>query len=196
MKKILILLAGLIVLIVGVIGVLIFVTPTEFKVEREIEINKPKSEVFSYLTEMKNQEKWGPWLKKDPNAKLTYTGTDTEVGFISKWESDHPDVGNGEQEIKKITDGEQIDVEVRFKAPFEATSQSYFKTADSGADKTNVKWGFTGSMPRPMNLMLLFIDMNAEVGKDFDSGLKSLKEIMEKAKAEESTEKAEESTDL
>lgn len=180
MKKLLAVLAGLILIVVAVIGVLIFVTPTDFAVEKEIEINRPKAEVFSYLTHLKNQEKWGPWFKKDPNMKLTYTGTDGEVGFTSKWESDHGEVGSGEQEIKKITDGEQIDLQVRFTKPWESTSDSYLKTSDSGADKTNVKWGFTGSMPRPMNLMLLFIDMDAEVGKDFESGLSDLKTELEK----------------
>ena len=180
MKNILIGLAAVVLLIVGVLVVLIFVTPTAFELEREIVIEKPKAEVFAYLKQIKNQEKWGPWIKKDPTTKLSYTGNDGETGFVSKWESEHQDVGHGEQEIKKIIEGERIDIEIRFKKPFEATSDSYMTTEDAGTDKTKVKWGFTGSMPRPMNLMMLFIDMNASVGKDFDSGLSSLKEIMEK----------------
>ncbi|MDH3529833.1 MAG: SRPBCC family protein [Acidobacteriota bacterium] len=180
MKKVLVAIVALVALVGIAIGVLVLVTPTEFIVEREIEIEKPRAEVFVYLKEIKNQDAWGPWVKKDPNIKQSYEGNDGEVGFISKWESEHQDVGSGEQEIKKIIEGERIDTEIRFKKPFESTAEAYITTADAGTDKTKVKWGFTGSMPRPMNLMLLFIDMNAEVGKDFDEGLSSLKDIVEK----------------
>jgi len=180
MKKILIGLAGLIVLVIGVIVALVLFTPTEFEVERETVIARSKADVFSYLTKIKKQEDWGPWIKKDPKTKVTYTGNDGDVGFVSKWESDHPEVGSGEQEIKKITEGERIDIEVRFKEPWETSSDSYLKTSEAGEGKTKVQWGFTGSMPRPMNLMLLFIDMNDAVGKDFESGLQNLKEELEK----------------
>jgi len=188
MKKILLALVGLVVLIVGVLVALVFVTPTSFQVEREIEIAKPKAEVFAYLKNLKNQDDWGPWVKKDPNIKQSYEGNDGEVGFIAKWDSDHEDVGAGEQEIKKITEGDRIDTEIRFKKPFESTADAYITTADAGEGKTMVKWGFTGEMPRPWNLMLLFIDMNAEVGKDFDAGLSSLKGIVEKMPSPEKSE--------
>jgi hypothetical protein len=46
--------------------------------------------------------------------------------------------------------------------------------------QTKVKWGFTGTMPRPLNLMMLVMDMELAVGKDFDSGLSNLKSILEK----------------
>ncbi len=180
MKKILLAIVGIILLAVVVLGVVVFVSPTDFQVEKEIVINKPKAEVFDYLKYVKNQEKWGPWQKKDPNMVHRYTGTDGEVGFISAWESDHEQVGSGEQEITKIVDGERIDNQVRFKVPFESASDGYFVTEAEGQERTKVKWGFTGSFPRPLNLMLLFIDMDAEVGKDFDEGLKDLKVILEK----------------
>jgi hypothetical protein len=46
-------------------------------------------------------------------------------------------------------------------------------------NQTKVKWGFTGSMPRPLNMMLLVMDMDQAAGKDFGEGLASLKSIME-----------------
>ena len=150
MKKVLSIIAGLIILAVIGIAVLIFVTPTDFEVEREVVINKPKAEVFSYLKMLKNQNEWGPWTKRDPNVKLSYTGTDGEVGFVSKWDSEHEQLGVGEQEIKKIADGERIDYELRFIKPWESKSDAYMITEEAGDGKTKVRWGFTGSMPRPM----------------------------------------------
>lgn len=178
--KILKILGGLVVLVVIALVALIFLAPADYKVEREVTINKPRAEVFAYAKMLKNQNDWGPWVKKDPNIKLNYKGNDGEPGFVSAWESSMEDVGVGEQEIKKIDDGKRIESELRFKKPFESTSNAYMTMEDAGAGQTNVKWGFTGTMPRPFNLMLLLMDMDKEVGKDFDAGLANLKSIVEK----------------
>jgi hypothetical protein len=45
---------------------------------------------------------------------------------------------------------------------------------------TKVKWGFDGKMNYPMNLMLLFMDFDAMLGKDMEQGLSNLKMIVEK----------------
>lgn len=179
-KKILIALVAIVVLLAAVVAIASFATATDFKVEREVTINKPKAEVFNYLKELKNQNEWGPWIKRDPAIKLDYKGTDGTVGFVSSWKSENPEVGSGEQEITKIVDGERVDSVLRFREPFESKADAYMITESSGEMQTKVKWGFSGSMPRPMNLMLLFVDMDKEIGKDFDEGLNNLKMIMAK----------------
>jgi hypothetical protein len=178
--KIVKVLAGLVLLLIVAIAALVFLTKTEYKVEREITINKPRADVFAYAKMLKNQNEWGPWVKQDPNIKLTYKGNDGEPGFISAWESNMENVGVGEQEIKKLDDGKRIDSELRFKKPFESTSDAYMTMEDAGPNATKVRWGFSGSMPRPMNLLLLVMDMDKEVGKDFEAGLLNLKTILEK----------------
>ncbi len=178
--KIVKILGGLIILLIIAVAALVFMTKTDYKVEREVTINKPRAEVFAYAKLLKNQAEWGPWVKQDPNVKLSYKGNDGEPGFAMSWESKLENIGAGEQEIKKIEDGKRIDNEIRFKKPFESTSQAYMTFEDAGQDQTKVRWGFTGSMPRPMNLLLLVMDMDKEVGKDFDAGLGNLKTILEK----------------
>ena len=145
MKKTLVAVLGLVILAVVALVVLAFGSPTEFKVERDIVINRPKDQVFAYLRMLKNQNVWGPWANKDPDIKYTYTGTDGEVGFISGWQSESEEMGVGEQEIKKIVEGERIDTELRFMEPWESTSAGYFVTEAEGDHRTRVKWGFTGS---------------------------------------------------
>lgn len=157
---------------------LVGLAPKEFAVEREIVIDRSKADTFAYLKFLKNQEVWGPWAKRDPNMKHEYQGTDGEVGFVSGWVSESE--GTGEQEIKKIVDGERIDVELRFKDPFESTSSAWLTTEAVGADQTKVKWGMKGNMPMPFNAMMVFIDMESAVAKDFDEGLASLKTELEK----------------
>ena len=65
------------------------------------------------------------WLRRDPNAKITYQGTDGEKGAVMAWASDNQDVGRGEQEIIALKDGERMEVEIRFSEPFESTDSAY-----------------------------------------------------------------------
>jgi len=45
--------------------------------------------------------------------------------------------------------------------------------------QTRVKWGFKGEMKYPMNLMMLFMDMETMLAPDLEKGLSSLKAILE-----------------
>lgn len=152
----------------------------DYAVEKEIVINSPKAEVFEYIRFLKNQDKYSKWATIDPNMKKTYHGKDGTVGFVSHWESDHKEVGWGEQEIKKITDGERIDFELRFIKPFEATEPAFMSTETVSENQTKVKWGFRGHMNYPMNLMMLFMDFEQMIGEDLQTGLARLKNELEK----------------
>jgi hypothetical protein len=152
----------------------------EYAVERSVVINKPKSEVFNYVKPLKNQDNFSVWNMKDPNMKKEYKGTDGAVGFVASWDSEKDDVGKGEQEIKKIAEGERIDYELRFIKPFQSTDNAFLSTEAVSENQTKVTWGIFGKMPYPMNLMVLFCDMDKMLGKDIEAGLNNLKVIMEK----------------
>ncbi len=155
-------------------------TKKEYTVLRETAINRSKADVFSYIKLLKNQENYSKWAQMDTKMKKTYQGTDGTVGFISGWESANKDVGKGEQEIKKIIDGDRIDYELRFIEPFQATEQAYMAVESISDEQTKVKWGFNGHMAYPMNLMMLFMNFEEMIGKDFEIGLNGLKQILEK----------------
>lgn len=175
-KKILI----AVVIIIAIPLIVALFTKKEYAVEREVIINKPKQEVFDYIKFVKNQDNYSVWAKMDPAMKKEYTGTDGTVGFISAWDSQIKDVGKGEQEIIKISDGERLDFELRFKVPFEATDNAYMTTETIAENQTKVKWGFEGKMNYPMNFMLLFMDMEKMLGTDLEIGLTNLKQVLEK----------------
>ena len=169
----------LLIVLVLVFIVLMLIAPKEYKVERSTIINKTNAEVFNYLKFLKNQDSWAPWANIDPDMEKTYTSTDGEVGFISAWKSNHKKVGHGEQEITKIVDGQRIDTELRFLKPFKSTSNGYLLLDDVDGG-TKVTWGFEGEMKPPMNIMMLFMNMEKSAGSDFETGLQNLKEILEK----------------
>lgn len=175
MKKVLYAILGL----VAIFLLAALVMPKDYAVEKEIVIHKPKSEVFAYLKSLKNQDNWSVWMKLDPKIKKEYTGVDGTVGFVSKWEGNE-DVGQGEQEIKKIIEGDRIDTQLRFIKPFKSTSDAYMITETVDSTQTKVKWGFDGSMPFPMNAFMPFMGIEKAIGNDFTTGLQNLKGILEK----------------
>jgi len=168
LKKIII--ALLIVIAIPLI-VALFV-PKDFQSEREIVINKPKQEVFDYLRLIKNQKNFGVWYRMDTAMKMEYEGTDGTVGFTYTW--DGPKMGKGKQVLTNIVEGERIDFDLFFMESSDA-AKGYFTVAEKSPSETLVKWGISGRTPYPWNLMSLFFDM----GKDFEQGLKNLKEILE-----------------
>ena len=147
LKKILLAVLGLAILLIAFVAIAAFVTKSDYSVERQVTINRPKAEVFPYIKLLKNQNEWGPWAKKDPAIKQEYRGTDGTVGFVSSWDG-NDEVGAGEQEIRKIVEGERVDTQLRFKRPFETSSDAYMITEDAGEGQTRVRWGFSGSMPK------------------------------------------------
>lgn len=151
----------------------------EYSVEREITIDQSKAEVFDYIKYLKNQDNYSKWAKMDPQMEKSYRGTDGTVGFVSAWSSQKDDIGQGEQEILKIMDGERIDYELRFLKPFKSISPAYMTTHSESDNKTRVVWGFNGKMDYPMNLMLLFMDFEKMIGDDLELGLKNLKTKLE-----------------
>jgi hypothetical protein len=178
MKIIKVLLLAVLAIIVIALIAALFVKK-EYSVEREVVINKPKKEVFDYIKYVKNQDHFSKWNQMDPNMKKSYQGTDGTVGFIYAWDSDK-EAGKGEQEIKNITEGERVDFELRFEKPMESTAPAYLITEQMTENQTRVKWGFKGTMPYPMNLMLVVMNFDEMIGNDLQTGLNNLKNVLEK----------------
>ena len=120
----------------------------------------------------------------DPAMQKEFTGNDGTEGFIYAWNGNNK-AGAGEQEIKRITEGKRIDMEVRFKRPFKGMAITRMETGSilipgNVHDCTKVKWAFGNHLKYPMNVMLLFINMDKILGKDIETSLTNLKGILEK----------------
>jgi hypothetical protein len=172
----------LLYILIALIVIFIFLTliaPKKYHVYRNIEIQKPLSEIFQYLKYIKNQNDWSPWKKKDPDMVQEFIGIDGEVGFLSKWEG-NKEVGSGEQEIKRIVKDVIIESELRFFKPWKSQSDAYIRVEYLGDERTKVTWGFSGKNKFPFSIFMLFFNMDKAVGKDFENGLSTLKHILEK----------------
>jgi uncharacterized protein YndB with AHSA1/START domain len=172
---IIIVLAGIIILLL-IIGIFV---KKDYSVGKEVIINRPKAVIFDYLRLLKNQNKFSVWASMDPNMRSEFRGTDGTEGFVSYWNSENKNVGKGEQEILKIVAGERIDYEIRFIKPFKSISWANMTTKFVNDNQTRVHWEFNGKMKYPVNLMLLFMNMEKMVGNDLEKGLQNLKTILE-----------------
>ncbi|MBK9590389.1 MAG: SRPBCC family protein [Crocinitomicaceae bacterium] len=118
-----------ILIIVGSLIALILIVallmPKEYTISSSINIKRSQADVFNYVVNLRNQQYFSKWVMADPNAELTYKGTDGTVGFIAGWNSKDKNVGVGEQEITSIIPGERYDVELRFVKPFKATNHAF-----------------------------------------------------------------------
>ena len=152
--------------------------PNEYIITQRIIINRPQADVFNYVKIIDNQKKYSIWVMEDPNSKMTTTGTDGTVGFISTWNSENKNVGKGEQEITKIIEGARSEVDLRFERPFKSESKASTTCKAIDANKTEVINEFYGHSSYPMNLMTVF--MKSMLGDAMQKNLTNLKGQLEK----------------
>ncbi|RUT79522.1 SRPBCC family protein [Ancylomarina longa] len=174
MKILLFILGGIILLV----AILHLIAPKNYQIDRKIVISENIDTVFKSLCSLKEQQIWSPWAVRDPKMKVEYNGIDGEIGSITKWVG-NKEVGEGEQEIKKIEPNDYIETELRFLKPFKSTSVGFFKLKKIN-EGTEVTWGFKGENKFPMTIMMVFMDMDKAIGKDFEEGLSKFKTYIEK----------------
>ncbi len=171
--SILLAIGGLIALI---LIVALFVTK-RYEVSREITIDVPAQTAFDYLKLLRNQDNFNTWVMVDPGMKRDFKGTDGTVGFIYGWDG-NKQAGEGELELKALTEGKSIDTEIRFVRPFKGLAFSNTRLETISPNKTKVYWNNAGTMNYPINIMVLMIQKM--LGKDMDKSLTTLKGILEK----------------
>jgi hypothetical protein len=149
----------------------------DYVTHREIIISAPLAKAFDYLKHIRNQDHFNKWIMIDPGMQKNFKGTDGTVEFIYAWNG-NKEAGEGEQEIKAITEGKNIELEIRFVRPFAGIAHGTFKTEAIAIDKTKVIWNTSSTMKYPLNIMLPMITGMLE--KDMATSLTTLKSILEK----------------
>lgn len=153
--------------------------PKEMKVERSISINKPSSLVTSKLADYRFfHDDWSPFTALDPNMKTSYKGNPGEIGHSYRWEG-NKEAGSGEMEIKAFN-GDSLLQRVTFDGM--GDSKSYFIAKDK-SPATEVSWGIMFEIGFLFRPMALFMNMEKQVGAEFEKGLATLKTKLESMKA-------------
>ena len=167
----------IVLLIVGILG-FAATKPDTFRVQRSTSIKAPPNKIFALVNNFHLWEGWSPWEKMDLAMKKTYGGPESGKGATYEWNGNDK-VGQGKMEIANTTEPKEINLQLDFLKPFECHKKVDF-TFENKGESTDVTWAMYGPNPYFSKLMQVFMSMDSMVGKDFETGLKNLKEIAEK----------------
>ncbi|MGH8528672.1 MAG: SRPBCC family protein [Nevskiales bacterium] len=168
-----------IVIVVLIAAVLIYAAtkPDSFRVERSASIKAPPEKIFPHVNDLHAHTAWSPWEKKDPAMKRRHSGAPSGKGAVYEWDG-NKEIGQGRMEITESTPPTKAVFAMHFIKPFEAHNTAEF-ILESQGDSTKVTWAIYGPQPYMSKVFSLFFSMDKMIGKEFESGLASLKALTE-----------------
>ena len=188
-KKILLGVAGVVVLlVVGVLGAAAM-QPDTTHVERSVTVAAPPADVFPFANNFDLWVGWSPWQHIDPNQVVTYSPSHEGKGAWYEW-TGNKDVGHGRMTIVESSPPGKVVEELHFMEPFESTATATLTFVPEG-DNTRVTWAFDEKQDLMGKTACLFMNMDQMLGDDFQRGLDQLKPQAEAvAQARMANEKA------
>ncbi len=168
--KILKIVVGVVVLLLGVLLLIALLMDSEWRVERSAEVDAPPNKVMAFISMLPNWPEWTVWNTENyPEMKMSYAGPNWGVGAQQSWD-----------------DGSMVGVlEVTAYDP--AAYMEYVVDMDNGGFVMQCRietrpvlshseviwscWGDTGASPIDKLMMVVFEPL---IGKDFQGGLDKL----------------------
>lgn len=173
LKWILLAVAAVLVLFFGV-GLLL---PSQFKVQRSIEIVAPADRVYPLIAAPVQWQRWSVWNQRDPAMKMDYGGPPSGQGARWSWQSQSE--GNGAMEFAEAEPNRRIAYRLSF-PDFGMQSTGALSIEPTGGG-VRVTWTNEGDMgASPVNRWFGLM-MDRMVGPDFEAGLSNLKKLAEGA---------------
>jgi hypothetical protein len=164
-------LVALILIVAAAVG-------TGWSYERSIVIQSPPDKVWNNVNTLGAINRWNPWVARDPQILLKYSGVDGTPGASFSWDSELKNVGAGSQTIINVVPQNLLASRITFFRPFKGTGDAYIKVKEEGGS-TTATWGIVSSTPYPMNIIKIFGVIEKNMNKDFGEGLNKLKELCE-----------------
>ena len=156
--------------------------PRYVHVERDIEIDRPASTVFTLLNSYRTFASWSPWAERDPEAIYEFSGPESGVGARMSWSGDPRLVGTGWQEITESRPWSLIRTRLDFDQ--QGVAESYFQL-DEIPSGVRVTWGFDTDLSGEQGFLGGFLAryfgllFDKWIGTDYEQGLASLKAFAE-----------------
>jgi hypothetical protein len=150
--------------------------PQEVFVSRSAEINASPQITFNFVNNLKKWELWSPWHLTDTAMKISYQKQFLGEGASYSWQSEKH--GNGKLSIKESLANEKILTEMDFSENGTASGEFLFEKVSGGTVK--VTWSMRTDMGESPFAKFSGIFMEYFVGKSFETGLQSLKEVAER----------------
>jgi uncharacterized protein YndB with AHSA1/START domain len=170
MLKIIIILVG--IALVALLGYAA-TKPDRFRVARSTVIKAPPERIYALIDDFHAWGAWSPYEALDPAMTRTYGGPARGLGATYAW-SGNGKAGAGRMEIVEAAAPSKLVIDLDFTKPFEAHNKAIFTLVPEG-DATRVTWAMEGPSPFLFKVMDVVLNMDRMAGKDFETGLASLK---------------------
>lgn len=178
MRKILTIVAAVVLATIAAILIYAATRPDSFRVERTATMNAPAEKIFPYIDGLKRWTEWSPYEGRDPAMKRTYSGAESGKGAAYEWDG-NDNVGKGRMEIVDSTPPHRVVIKLDFLKPFEGHNMAELIVEPKGG-QTIVTWAMYGPSTFMTKLIGTFMDMDDMIGRDFAAGLAKLKTVVEK----------------
>ncbi|MBB5019672.1 uncharacterized protein YndB with AHSA1/START domain [Chitinivorax tropicus] len=171
LKKMLLILIGLIVLIL--LGGLLI--PSQYHVKRSVEIHASAERIFPLVNAPKEWKRWTIWNQRDPAMSIRYTGPEQGAGASWSWVSRTE--GNGQMTFTASEPPKKLTYSLSF--PDFGSSSTGTLTLTPNGDTTTVTWTNDGDIGNNPLMRYFALAMDKLVGPDFEQGLQNLKKLSE-----------------
>ncbi|MFT3845105.1 MAG: SRPBCC family protein [Lacibacter sp.] len=152
------------------------ILPGKYFIEKTIVINRPAAEVYNKVADLNHYKEWNPWQKTDPGAMASISGEAGHVGHKYHWNGKK--VGEGHLTVRSVAPGKAINFDLEFIKPWKSKAVDAWDFTET-SDGAKTVWRNTGELPFPVaRLMGPFLQK--QLNKQFEEGLKNLKELCEK----------------
>jgi hypothetical protein len=179
MLEILAIVAIILAIAIAIILILASTKPDSFAVRRTAMVQAPAEKIFPLINNFHQWAQWSPWENRDPAMKRTFSGAESGRGAVYAWEG-NKNVGSGRMEILGASSPSKITIKLDFFKPFEAHNTAEFSfVPERDASATNIIWVMQGPSSFMSKVMQVFINFDSMIGRDFEAGLASLKEVTE-----------------
>ncbi len=163
--------------VVVVLAVVVATRPAHFSIQRSATMQAPAEVGYGYVSDLHQFQQWSPWEKLDPAMTTSFAGPSTGVSSSYSWKGNDK-VGEGKMTIKELRAPEYVAIDLDFLAPMKMTNLTEFKLKPA-AEGVAVTWTMSGDNGFVGKAFSMVMDMDKEVGKDFEGGLSQLKTLSE-----------------
>jgi len=163
--------------IAGFIGLFIIVglvLPRHARVEVTTSIDAHRPTVFALINDFHRVSLWSPWLNRDPNARIVYSGPMRGVGAAMAW--DGAIIGTGIQIIKETRPFEFVETAINPGASGE--HRSWFELEGQNGT-TTVTWSYEADQGYNVVARYFSLFLSGVVQRDYELGLSRLKDLAE-----------------
>jgi len=163
--------------ILAILGVFViggFILPSDYHVEREVQIQASAPEIHEFVGELRRWDTWTPWKDSDPTIVVQFGDKTTGVGAYQSWTGES---GAGELTFTECSPARGVAYDMSFD---EGSYQSvgailYRETGES----TVVTWTMDGDSGMNLVARWMGLMMDKWVGPEFQKGLDKLKLVVE-----------------